>query len=430
MITDSLIVFGICFFGAILVGVSLRIIFGNSLTYKLWVTVIPGISLLCMVVYIWALFGAFKNLLMSLIFVPIGIGVMIANFVFMGKTIVARVNKVVDMLKDIAQGEGDLTRRIPASSADEVGQLGHWFNLFAEKIQGIIKTIASNAKTLNDASAELSKLSDQMTTGADNMSGKSNTVAVSAEEMSGNMTAVSATMEQSSTNVNVVATAVEEMTSTVNEIARNSENARSITGEAVSQAKTASDRVQDLGKAAVDINKVTEVITEISEQTNLLALNATIEAARAGEAGKGFAVVANEIKELARQTAQATQEIKKKIDGIQDSSSGTISDIDRIVTVINKVNDIVTAIASAVEEQSVATKEIAGTVAQTAEGIQEVNRNVAQSSQVSEEIAKDIADVNVSAGEMSNSSSQVSLSAQELSKLARQLNALVGKFRV
>ncbi|MFH0782500.1 MAG: methyl-accepting chemotaxis protein [Pseudomonadota bacterium] len=413
-----------------MVGAFLRVIFGNGLTYKFWMTIIPGIAFLCTDIYFWALLGGYKNITVTLTIVPIGVVIMVMNFVYLGKTIVARINKIVDMLKDIAEGEGDLTRRIPTSSTDEIGQLAQWFNLFVENIQGIIKIITENAINLDEASVGLLKLAGHMSNGADHMAGKSNAVAVSAEEMSSNMASVSATMEQSSANVRVVASAVEELNATVNEIAQNSEKASNITSEAVSQAQSASERMRIFGTIARDITQVTEVITEISEQTNLLALNATIEAARAGEAGKGFAVVANEIKALAKQTAQATLEIKNKINGIQESTSGTISDIDRIVTVINNINDIVTVIASSVEEQSIATKEIASNVAQTNDGIQDVNINVSQSSQVAEVIAKDIADVNTSVGEMSNNSSQVNVSAQELANLADQINTLVRKFRV
>jgi methyl-accepting chemotaxis protein len=164
--------------------------------------------------------------------------------------------------------------------------------------------------------------------------------------------------------------------------------------------------MDQLGAAANSIGKVIETITDISEQVNLLALNATIEAARAGEAGKGFAVVANEIKELAKQTAAATQDIKEKIEGIQGTTSMTVGQITEITQVINDVNDVVGNIATAVEQQSAATKEIATNVAQASQGIQEVNENVNQSSSVSGEISRDIAGVSVSMNEMSTSSSQ------------------------
>ncbi len=340
------------------------------------------------------------------------------------------ISRVVDGLKDVAEGEGDLTARLEVKSRDEVGELAHWFNTFMDKLQGMIKNIAGNAETLDNASSELLNLSEQMSDDAEQMSSKVNTVASSGEEMSSNMESVAAAMEEASTNISLVATSAEEMTSTINEIAQNSEKARNITGDAVSRAQNVSGKVDELGNAALDVGKVTEAITEISEQTNLLALNATIEAARAGEAGKGFAVVANEIKDLARQTAEATQEIKEKIDGIQHSTSGTISEIEEILKVINDVNEIVSTIATAVEEQSVTTREIASNVSQASGGINEVAENVTQSSTVSTEMAKDIADVNQTTSEISNSSSQLNLSSKELSRLARELKGMVSRFKV
>lgn len=347
-----------------------------------------------------------------------------------GFMVINPIAKVVAGLKDIAEGEGDLTKKLHQKSEDEVGELAKWFNTFMEKLRAIIKEIGGNADSMTSSSVDLSNLSSSMSEGADVMSAKSNTVASAAEEMSANINSVAAAMEQASTNMNLVATAAEEMTSTINEIAQNSENARTITGNAVAQASDASQKIDELGRAAQEISKVTETITEISEQTNLLALNATIEAARAGEAGKGFAVVANEIKELARQTAEATQDIKDRIEGIQKSTTMSVKQVEEISRVINNVNEIVATIASAVEEQSVTTKEIAGNVSQASGGIQEVSENIAQSSSVSGEIAKDIADVNQSSTDISNSSSQVDMSAKQLAELAEQLKGLVGKFKV
>jgi methyl-accepting chemotaxis protein len=220
----------------------------------------------------------------------------------------------------------------------------------------------SNGNTIdNDEYRERIEVYDQhmkLSDSTASMSGRSNSVAGAAEAMSATMNSVAAASEQTATNVNMVASATEEMTATVQEIAHNSEKARTITESAVTQAGSASQKVGELGRAANEISNVTEVITEISEQTNLLALNATIEAARAGEAGKGFAVVANEIKELAKQTAQATQEIKAKIEGIQGSTAGTVNQIEQITGVINEVNEIVGTIATAVEEQAATSREI------------------------------------------------------------------------
>jgi len=313
---------------------------------------------------------------------------------------------------------------------DALDKLAAWNNTFVTRVANIIKDISKDSEMLNNSSADLSSLSAQMSGGAENMAGKSNTVAAASEEMSSNMNSVAAAMEEAATNVGMVATAAEQMIVTINEIAQNSEKASTITGEAVVQTQSASNKVHELGGAANEIGKVVETITEISEQVNLLALNATIEAARAGEAGKGFAVVANEIKDLAKQTAEATLEIKGKIGAIQGSTDATVTEIDQISKIINDVNEIVTTIASAVEEQSVTTKEIAGNVAQASQGIQEVNENVAKSSTVSAEIANDISGVNQSAGEMSNSSAQANLSAEELNKMGVKLNEMIGKFKV
>ncbi len=369
-----------------------------------------------------------RNGLMLILLVLLGLTG--AGVAFVSKRITRPIVTASDMLKDIAQGEGDLTRRLEVNSRDEVGEMAKWFNMFVENIQRIIASVAENARQVNDSSSELNAISDQMSAGAGQTSDKANTVAAASEEMSTNMNSVAAAMEQASTNVGMVASAAEEMTATINEIAQNTEKARGITGEAVTQAGNASGQVAELGTAAQEIGKVIETITEISEQVNLLALNATIEAARAGEAGKGFAVVANEIKDLARQTAEATGEIKSRVEGIQNSTEGTVTEIGNITRVVNEVNEIVSTIATAVEEQSVTTNEIAGNVSQAAQGIDEVNENVAQSSSVSTEISQDIAEVTQNASEISNSSSQISLSAESLSQLAQQLNDMVGRFKV
>ena len=366
----------------------------------------------------------------TLLIIAFAIGAIVAVALWVTGKITKPINGAVSMLKDIAEGEGDLTKRLTFSSRDEIGDMGRWFNVFMEKLQTLIKEIASNTGTLNEASTNLSTIATQLSGSAEAMSGRSNNVTGAAEEMSTTMNSVAATSEQAATNVNVMAAATEQMTSTVQEIARNSEKARAITESAVTQAGSASQKVGELGRAAKEISNVTEVITEISEQTNLLALNATIEAARAGEAGKGFAVVANEIKELARQTAQATQEIKSKIEGIQDSTADTVTQIEEITGVINGVNEIVGTIATAVDEQASTSHEIAGNVSQASQGIQEVNENVAQSSSVAGTISSDIADVDCSVQEISSFSSEVNLNADNLTNLAGRLQELVDRFRI
>jgi methyl-accepting chemotaxis protein len=372
-----------------------------------------------------------KKTVFSIILVT-GIGMLVGMLLswLISKGITKPVNDAVAGLKDIAEGEGDLTTRLNVVSNDEVGELAKWFNTFMEKLQNVIKDVVNNTETISSSSAELSAISEQMSSGAEETSTKTNAAAVATEEMNATMNTIASTMEEASTNIGMVASAAEQMASSINEIAQNSEKASSITGGAVTLAKNSSDRVEGLGKSAQEISKVTETITEISEQTNLLALNATIEAARAGEAGKGFAVVANEIKELARQTAEATNEISKRIEGIQDSISGTITDIEQVPKVINEVNEIVSTIATAVEEQSVTTKEIATNVTQASQGVQEVTENVAQSSTVSADLSREVSEVNHASGEIASSSAQVNLSAVDLSKVSEHLKSLVGQFKV
>jgi methyl-accepting chemotaxis protein len=337
---------------------------------------------------------------------------------------------ILTRVGDIAGGQGDLTMRIDVRSRDELGMLADLFNRFLGQLQRMIREISKNADILNNSSTDLIRLSQQMSQGTDQMSGKANSVAAASEQMSANINSVAVAMEQASTNVGTIAASAQEMTSTINEISQNSEKARTITEMAVSQTRNASEKVDKLGVAAQEIGKVTEAINDISEQTNLLALNATIEAARAGDAGKGFAVVANEIKELAKQTAVATQDIKSKVAAIQSTTTGTVEEITHIQKIINDVNEIVEVIAAAVEEQSVTTEEIARNVVQASEGMQEVNQNVSISNTVSREIAGEIATVNHATGEISNATAQLNMSAEDMAGLAVQLKDMMGRFKV
>ena len=357
--------------------------------------------------------------------------ILLGSVAFLSVTLLIKpIEEVARRLEDIAQGEGDLRKRLKIRSMDEVGRLAKWFNVFVDKLQTIISAVAKNTETVTASAKNLTTIARQMNGNAAAISKQSSTVSAAAEQMSANIVSVAAASEQAATNMSMVATSAEEMSATINVVSQNSEKASSISNQAVNQVHQTSAKIDDLGAAADAIGKVTEIIKEISEQTNLLALNATIEAARAGEAGKGFAVVANEIKELARQTAEATLDIKNKVNSIQHSTGETVDEISRIRMVIEEVNNTVETIAASVEEQSVTTKEIAENVGQASNGIQSVSESIAKSSAVAGEIAVDISTVDTAAGQMADASQIVNQGAEELSRLAGELQKTIGGFKI
>ena len=352
------------------------------------------------------------------------LGILLLNARSILKLLGGEPAAMVQLAQRIA--EGDLAASSDVRSVP--GSLQAALQEMSEKLRSLIGTIVEEGRTLQSTSTELALEAENMTGGAEQSASKADAVAAATEEMSANMGTVTMASEQAAQNVNVVATAMEEMTAAVQEIAQNTSKASSMTEDAVDYAKGSSEKVNQLGMAAKEISKVTEVITEISEQTNLLALNATIEAARAGEAGKGFAVVANEIKELAKQTANATGEIKAKIESIQSSTDETVVEIAEISKVISSVNDLVSTIAAAAEQQSVTAGDISNNVNDAASGISEVNENVAQASAVASEIARDIADVSQVSTETKEGSLHLQERSKELKEIAENINRETSQF--
>ncbi len=345
--------------------------------------------------------------------------------------IISSITKRIARMKSFCQqfGSGDLRTRSEIAGSDELGEMGVSLDAMAVDLQSIMSEIESDATNLDSTSDSLLGISHEVSEECANSSARANSVAAATEEMSVNMNSVAAAVEETATNVSLIAESVGAMTHTIKVITNDTETVRVKTSEAVAQSESASNRVDELGVAATEISKVTESITEISEQTNLLALNATIEAARAGEAGKGFAVVANEIKALAQQTAEATLDIRSKIESIQKSTDHTVKDISSIADIINTVDGLVGGVATALEEQAETAIGISENVDQASAGIMEVTENVAQSSAVSQEVSSDLTSVNHDIEHINSSSDELSGKAEELSSLATHLSKRVGKFK-
>lgn len=348
--------------------------------------------------------------------------------VLISRSITKPVAEAVAFTEAIASG--NLTLQLDIRQKDEIGAMAASLNAMVAQLRSMIAEITRGVRQLTTSSNDLDKTSNELSSAVNATSENSGAVAVAAEEMSANVQTVASAMEQSAAGVNMVASSSEEMSATVSEIARNAEKARAISEGAVNQSESATARMGELTDSANRISRVTETITEISEQTNLLALNATIEAARAGDAGKGFAVVANEIKELARQTASATVDIKRQIEEMQTTTTTTVEDIRNIAKVIVDINSIIGGIAAAVEEQATASTEISTSIAQASQGISEVNENVAQTAVVVEDITRSITGINQQSSQVSKGSNQVKQSVASLSDLAVQLDGLVRRFAV
>ncbi len=290
------------------------------------------------------------------------------------------------------------------------------------------KRLSKTADTVAVAASELLRISTQIATNTEEMSTQTSTVASSTEQATTNINSISSAAEEMSSGADSVATAIEEMSSSLNEVSRNCQKELQIAGEANMYAKSSNEVMQKLGIAAKSIGKVVEVINDIADQTNLLALNATIEAASAGEAGKGFAVVANEVKELAKQTAQATDEIENQIEEMQSNTESAVKAINSVSNVIEEVNTISQTIVSAVEEQSATINELARSVAGVSSGAQEVSRNVAESATGLSEVSSTIAGVNSAVADTAKEIVQVKASAEELTKLSESLKDLLSDF--
>jgi methyl-accepting chemotaxis protein len=341
------------------------------------------------------------------------------------------LQSAVTLLDTVAKG--DLSQGVSAAlvgRSDEIGDLAKAVDRMTGTLRAVLGNVQTGVGQLTDSSNLLNTAATQAASQATAAAERASTVASAAGEMSREAQSVAGTIEHSAGNLASVATATEEMSATVADIAGHSEKARTISADATRQADDLTRLIQQLGSAAQEVGKVSETIAAISAQTNLLALNATIEAARAGAAGKGFAVVANEVKELAQQTASATEDIKARIGGIQETTRAAVDDIDKIGRVIRSVGDIVSTIATAIEEQASVTKDIAANIAGASSGIREATGQVARSSHTAGSIADDIRTVTTATSAITTASQDVETSAASLAALATELRQQVAQFRV
>ncbi|HPQ68794.1 MAG TPA: methyl-accepting chemotaxis protein [bacterium] len=382
----------------------------------------------------------------------------VAMVLIITRSISNPINQTADMLRDISEGEGDLTVQLDVTSDDEIGKLSEYFNQFVKKLRNSIQQVAQNSFTLNDTVGSLSDVASQLASYSEQTTNQAAVVASSAEEISVNVNVVTgatekmsaqantiaSASEQISSGINTVATAVEEMNAALMEVSKNTNRASQITNDAVDSAQSAQKLIGVLEAAANEIGKVVELINDIADQTNLLALNATIEAASAGEAGKGFAVVANEVKELAKQTASATDSISEQIKNMQSHTNEAVDSIRQITQVIGEINDINHLIATSVEEQTSTTNEISRSVANVASGANDSARSIQElHTQINKEVVRGVKEAATGVNEVSRNIQGVNEAAQETAKaaantdhmsktiadLSEQLNAVVGQFR-
>jgi methyl-accepting chemotaxis protein len=316
------------------------------------------------------------------------------------RSILGPLNRTLKVLQ--AMADGDLSQQVAVDSTDEIGSMGRALNRAISDVGSAVGSIAENATSLASAAEELNSTSQQITTNSAETSAQADVVSKAAQAVS--------------QNLQTVATGAEEMGASIREIAKNASEAAKVATSAVKVADTTTATVSKLGDSSTEIGEVIKVITAIAQQTNLLALNATIEAARAGEAGKGFAVVANEVKELAKETAKATEDISRKIEAIQSDTTAAVDAIASISGVIHHLNDISSTIATAVEEQNATTNEM--------------SRNVSEAAQSSGEITSNIGGVAEAAQGTTRGATDTQKASQTLVETSAELRRLVEQFKL
>lgn len=403
-------------------------------------------------------------LIASVIFVAL-----MAGF-YLNRNAIQPIQRITAMLKDISEGEGDLTARLKTQSQDEVGRMAYYFNQFVEKIQHTVRDIHDTTATLKKASTNVGEVAEVMASNSEELNLKMEAVstaveeitvsiggtAIASDEVRASLGVVSAAIEEMnatlrnmataseqssagaqsvsvlvneisakihnssqstdevSSAVNSVVTAIKEINLSLNDVSQSCERSIQITANAEIKAQETNQTISQLDRLSAEIGKIINVINDIADQTNMLALNAAIEAAGAGEAGKGFAVVANEVKELAKQTGEATGEIRQQIENMQKSMGQAVSSVKEITDVINEITEITNSIAAAVTEQSATTGDISEAAISASQEVDAVNREMAVVAANAEDVARSVSEISGGVNELARSASEISDASNEV----------------
>jgi|GEM_PF-1073099 len=343
--------------------------------------------------------------------------------------IIRPIDQMKSMMRDLAEGEGDLTIHLKVSDRGELGEMAHWFNIFIDKLRVTIDGVIQNIETLNKASEGLRLSSDQVTTNTERLTEQAQSVSQSASSAATTIDSISNATKDMSTSLSTVVGSINDLNTSLQTVANQCDQESTTVADANVHAQETLELVGRLGTSTNSIGKVINIINDIAQQTNLLALNATIEAASAGEAGRGFAVVAKEVKELSRQTAQATTDIADQIQQMQDLSKQAVTAIIQISQLISDVHGISSSIVTSVAKQNHTIQDISGNISRVSLGAQTIASNVSESAHGISRIAGGIALVSSAADDSVSGIHQIKSNAKTLDELALELKNIVGVFR-